>query len=633
MRCAGIKIALKNQNNPMSIEPNFPPQGALPQEDGSVLFRAWAPDHDAVTLAIWSEGRETKVPMEAEGFGYWIARWNGKTDNLRYAYQFSDDCLYPDPASRWQPDGVHKPSAFFDPRRFPWSDRNWHGIERSDLVIYELHVGTFTEPGTFDAIIPRLPELAGLGVTAVELMPVAQFPGRRNWGYDGVHPYAVQNSYGGPEGLQRLVDAAHRSGLAVFLDVVYNHLGPEGNYLACFGPYFTDRYHTPWGKAVNFDGPGCDAVRQFVIDNACSWIRDFHLDGLRLDAVHAIFDQSPRHILADIHTAVQAEASCLQRTVHVIAESHQNDMRLLNPAEKGGFHLDGLWNDDFHHSVHALLTGQRDGYYRDFGLPQHLQKALEKVFVYDGCYSPFWQCRHGTPVGGMDRTRFVVYVQNHDQVGNQPQGDRFGTLLSPPAQRLAAGLLLLSPFTPLIFMGEEYGEKRPFPFFCSFDDPALIAAVRQGRREEFAALAFRWNAEIPDPQAEKTFRSAVLSWEFSSDPGQAGLNALYRALLSARRQWPPLRDAQNTRARLVSPAYFASEETSSPLLILERGGKEGIIACANLGPAAPALPPLPLDGRQLLLSTEEPRYGGQRLRDRPFDRILPYEILLFGFQK
>jgi maltooligosyltrehalose trehalohydrolase len=656
-----------------SIEPEFPPQGALPQEDGAVLFRTWAPDHKAVTLVLWSDGKETRLPMEPESAGYWISRWAGPTDGLRYAYRFAEDRLYPDPASRWQPEGVHKPSAFFDPRQYAWTDQDWRGVERRDLVIYELHVGTFTEAGTFDAIIPRLPELVELGVTAIELMPIAQFPGGRNWGYDGVHPYAAQNTYGGPEGLQRLVDAAHRAGLAVLLDVVYNHLGPEGNYLACFGPYFTDRYRTPWGKAVNYDGPGSDAVRQFVIDNARCWVRDFHLDGLRLDAVHAIYDFSPRHILADIHTAVQAEARRLKRIVHVIAETHQNDVRLLRPAEQGGYHLDGLWNDDFHHSVHALLTGQRDGYYQDFGRPEHLQKAFEKVFVYDGCYSPFWQCRHGAPAGDADRTQFVVCVQNHDQVGNRAQGDRFGTLLPPPAQRLAAGLLLISPFTPLIFMGEEYGEKRPFPFFCSFGDPALIEAVRRGRREEFAALAFRWGVEIPDPQAEATFRSAILSWECSNghplplgegrgegrgensddkigkhislsaasphpNPLRApcsgrgeGMRSLYRDLLSARRHWPALRDAQHTRAGLISPAISEAGESSSPLLIVERGAERGILACANLGPAAPLLPPLPLAGRQLLLSTEEPCYGGKRRRDQPLDRLLPYELTIFGF--
>ncbi len=308
-------------------------------------------------------------------------------------------------------------------------------------------------------------------------MPVAQFPGDRNWGYDGVYPYAVQNSYGGPRALQRFVDAAHQLGLAVILDVVYNHFGPEGNYMAKYGPYFTDRYRTPWGKAVNYDGPESDAVRQFVIDNACTWVRDFHIDGLRLDAVQTIYDLSPRHILAELQAAVQREAGGGGRLVHVIAETDQNDVRLVRPSEIGGYGLDGVWSDDFHHSVHALLTGERDGYYLDFGEPSQVAKALNDVFVYDGCYSPFRRRRHGSRVGAADRTHFVVCIQNHDQVGNRARGDRLSTLVPPAAQRLACGLLLLSPCVPLLFMGEEYGETRPFPFFCSFEDAALVEAV------------------------------------------------------------------------------------------------------------------------------------------------------------
>ena len=342
------------------------------------------------------------------------------------------------------------PTACIGPRRCSFPNRSagrikiGEAIAPEDLVFYELHVGTFTPEGTFAAIIPRLPELASLGVTAIELMPVAQFPGDRNWGYDGVHPNAVQNSYGGPRALQQLVDAAHRAGLAVFLDVVYNHLGPEGNYFGKFGPYFTDRYQTPWGQAINYDGPDSDPVRQFVVDNACQWVRDFHIDGLRLDAVHAIFDLGARHILADIQAAVQAEADLAGRRVHVIAESNQNDVRLVSPVERGGYGLDGVWNDDFHHSVHALLTGERDGYYEDFGQPADLAKAVNDVFVYDGCYSPFRRRRHGSRVGDLDRTRFVVCVQNHDQVGNRAQGDRLSVLVPPAAA--AIGVRIVAAF-------------------------------------------------------------------------------------------------------------------------------------------------------------------------------------------
>ena len=348
-------------------------------------------------------------------------------------------------------------------------------------------------------------------------------------------------------------------GLAVILDVVYNHIGPEGNYFAKFGPYFTDRYHTPWGKAINFDGPDSDPVRQFVIDNACAWVRDFHVDGLRLDAVQTIYDFSARHILADIKAAVKQVADSQGRIVHVIAETNQNDVRLINPPERGGYGLDAVWSDDFHHSVHALLTGERDGYYQDFGRAEDLAKAYNSVFVYDGCFSPFRRRRHGSLVGSLKRTQFVVCVQNHDQVGNRAQGDRFGSILSPPAQRLACGLLLLSPCVPLLFMGEEYGEQRPFPFFCSFSDAGLIEAVRRGRREEFAALRFDWSTEIPDPQSPETFLSAKLAWSWPEGSLQAKHRRLYQDLLAARRQWPALRDREHTNARLINPDLDAQD--------------------------------------------------------------------------
>ena len=339
----------------------------------------------------------------------------------------------------------------------------------------------------------------------------------------------------------------------MILDVVYNHFGPEGNYLANFGPYFTDRYRTPWGRAVNYDGPESDAVRQFVIDNACTWVRDFHVDGLRLDAVHAIYDLGPRHILAEI----QSRGAAGGRSRGPPGPRHcreQPERRPPGPIARARRlrALDGVWSDDFHHSVHALLTGQRDGYYLDFGRPSQLAKALRDVFVYDGCYSPFRRRRHGSRVGTIDRTRFVVCIQNHDQVGNRARGDRFAAMLPMAAQRLACGLLLLSPCVPLLFMGEEYGEQRPFPFFCSFGDPAIIEAVRRGRREEFAALAFQWGAEIPDPQAAETFAAAKLAWAWPEGSPHAQLRQLYQDLLAARRQWPALRDRRHTSARLLS---------------------------------------------------------------------------------
>ena len=602
-----------------------PPQGALGLRDGSVAWRVWAPLSDAVSLVISTSDGRDKYAMASEGDGYFVHQKPKVTEGLRYLYQLTDGKEYPDPASRWQPEGVHRASAVFLPSLFPWSDQQWQGVAREDLVIYELHIGAFTPEGTFEAAIQRLPQLSSLGVTAIEIMPIAQFPGDRNWGYDGVHPYAVQNSYGGPRAFQSFVDAAHGNGLAVILDVVYNHLGPEGNYLGKFGPYFTDRYHTPWGMAINFDGADSDAVRHFAIDNACTWVRDFHVDGLRLDAVQTIYDFSPLHILAEIQSAVQQEGARQHRVVHVIAETNQNDVRLVRSRECGGYGLDGVWSDDFHHSVHSLLAGEREGYYSDFGEPAHLAKALNDVFVYDGCYSPYHRRRHGSRVGEMDRTRFVVCVQNHDQVGNRARGDRLGTIVAPASQRLACGLLLLSPCVPLLFMGEEYGEERPFPFFCSFDDPAIVEAVRRGRRQEFAALAFRWGTDIPDPQAPETFAAAKLGWAWSEGSSHALLRRLYQDLLAARRRWAAMRDWRHAVARLLND----SGSDNRPLLVLERGGKGRLSAVANLTMEPQSIAMMELGDRSLLLSTEDPRYGGSRTEVQSKGQILPHELLVF----
>jgi maltooligosyltrehalose trehalohydrolase len=611
------------QRNPIHL-----PQGAMRQADGGVLWRVWAPLSSSVSLVTWFLGERRETPMASEGDGYFFHRAPHAAEGLRYLYRLTDGHEYPDPASRWQPDGVHRPSAVYFPDGYSWSDAEWRGIAREDLVIYELHVGAFTSEGTFDAAVARLPELAALGVTAIEIMPVAQFPGNRGWGYDGVHPYAVQDSYGGPRALLQFVDAAHRNGLAVLLDVVYNHLGPEGNYFEQFGPYFCDRYRTPWGKAINYDGPDSDAVRQFVIDNACAWVRDFHFDGLRLDAVQTIYDFSPRHILADVEASVQQEAGRANRRVHVIAETNQNDVRLLTAPEQGGYGLDGVWSDDFHHAVHALLTGERDGYYMDFGSPEQVAKAFNDVFVYDGGYSPYFRRRQGSRVGEIDRTRFVVCIQDHDQIGNRALGDRLGVLAPPAAQRLACGLLMLSPCVPLLFMGEEYGEQRPFPFFCSFGDANLIEAVRRGRREEFAAMAFTWGADLPDPQSPETFAAAKLGWSWPEGSPQAQLRRLYQDLLAARRHWPALRDRRRTAARVLNVAGSAGKE--SPLLLLQRGGDDGVLALANL--TAHTLPIADVErGRKtLVLSTEDANYGGSRGHKAAKEPLLPYELLIFN---
>jgi len=604
-----------------------PSQGAISQCDGSFAWRVWAPLSNAVNLVLHDTAGIRAIAMAPEGRGYFAHCVPSVAEGLRYTYCLANGHQYPDPASRWQPDGVHQPSAVFLPALYRWSDAQWRGIPRKNLVIYELHIGAFTPEGTFDAAIGRLPELSALGVTAVEIMPVAQFPGERGWGYDGVYLNAVQNSYGGPHALQRFVDAAHGNCLAVILDVVYNHFGPEGNYTGAFGPYLTDRYRTPWGPAMNYDGPGSDAVRQFVIDNACAWVRDFHVDGLRLDAVQSIYDGSPRHIVADIAAAVRKEAARQQRMVHVIGESDQNDVRLLHPQCRNGFGLDAVWSDDFHHAVHALLTGERDRYYVDYGTPRHVVKACNKVFVYDGCYSQYLGRRRGSRVGDIDRTRFIACLQNHDQVGNRAGGERMDALVPWNAHRMACGLLLLAPFVPLLFMGEEYGESRAFPFFCSFGDSAIVDGVRRGRHEELAAATRAATVEMVDPQSPATFIASKLAWAWPEGSNSAGIRALYQDLLGIRRRWPARRGQQQC-ARLLRSAV-ADDPDRPGVLLLRRGGAAGVLAVANLAGTARSAPKLSLDHSELLLSTEDARYGGSREPDRSCDALLPYEMLLF----
>ncbi|MGD9646726.1 MAG: malto-oligosyltrehalose trehalohydrolase [Pirellulales bacterium] len=605
------------------------PQGAWRDAQGIARWCVWAPLRNRVQLVLYrgaeprDETRQT-IDLQRDDDGYWRLEIDEVPSNARYAYLLDDDATeYPDPASRWQPDGVHRPSAIFSTEEFRWSDATWRGVQRADLVIYELHVGTFTPEGTFAAAIERLPQLRDLGITAIELMPLSQYAGARNWGYDGVHPYAVQNSYGGPRGLQQFVDAAHAAGLGVLVDVVYNHIGPEGNYIGQFGPYFTDHYRTPWGLSLNYDGSYSDAVRHFAIENACQWVRDFHADGLRLDAVQTIYDMSAKHLLHELNDAVQQTARDAGRVAVVIAETNQNDLRLVAPAEIGGYGLAGVWSDDFHHCVHALLTGERDGYYADFGQRRQLAKALADVNVYDGCYSPYHRRRHGNRVGDAPRAAFVTCVQNHDQIGNRAQGDRLTTLLDPAALRLAAGLLLLSPATPLLFMGEEYGETNPFPFFCSFGDEQLIEAVRRGRRAEFAALAFEWNIEIPDPQSPQTFDSAKLSWDWRA-PRRAALRQLYADLLKLRRAW---RRAEPDDA--VSAELHGDSQDPPTLVARSRSGQLEI--WANLSDQPVAAPPQPATADKVrLLSTAASMYGGDRATSGELSQWLPWEFVAWG---
>jgi maltooligosyltrehalose trehalohydrolase len=531
-----------------------PTIGATPLTSGDWKFAVWAPHHEKVDLHLL-DAETAFHKMERNAMGYHTATVAGVPTGARYLLRLDGELERPDPASRFQPEGVHGPSQVVDLRAFSWTDAGWKGFALEDSVFYELHVGAFTREGAFASLTSRLDELAELGVNTLELMPIAQFPGTRNWGYDGAYPYAVQNSYGSPRDLQALVDAAHARGLAVALDVVYNHLGPEGNYLADFGPYFTDHYRTPWGAALNFDGAYSDEVRQFFIQNALYWLENFHIDALRLDAIHGIFDASAVPFLAELATEVAALSSRVGRKLHLIAESDLNDARTMRPTGDGGIGMDAQWSDDFHHSVHTLLTGEKSGYYEDFGELCHLTTTLKRGWCYAGNYSRHRRRKHGNAPPKTSASRFVVCAQNHDQVGNRAIGDRLSRLVPFESLKLAAGITLLSSFTPLLFMGEEYGETAPFQYFTSHGDRELGEAVRRGRNEEFRA--FGWKGELPDPQAESTFQASKLNRALANEEPHHTLQRFYQRLLRLRRDWDIGRLAQISVTPLESAKALA----------------------------------------------------------------------------
>ncbi|HEU4655995.1 MAG TPA: malto-oligosyltrehalose trehalohydrolase [Capillimicrobium sp.] len=503
----------------MSDLPFTRPLGATPASDGRSVVRVWAPEADRVDVRV---ARRGDTALEPEGYGVWAGEVPaGHGDDY---WILLDGRRLPDPATRWQPRGLRGPSRVLDPRRLPWTDGAFRPPALADLVVYELHVGTFTPEGTFDAAADRLQELAELGVTAIEVMPIAEFPGEHGWGYDGVYHSAAHHAYGGPEAFARLVDRAHATGLAVVLDVVYNHVGASGNRaLRSFGPFFTDKYETFWGAAMNYDDEGSDAVREWVCQSAEGWLRDFHVDGLRLDAIHAIFDQRPEHLVAE----VARRAHAAREGALVIAESGLNDPKVVRSPERGGWGCDAAWADDFHHALRTLLTDEREGYYAEFGRVADLAKAFRRPHVHDGTWSSFRGRCFGAPAGDVPREAFVVFDQDHDQVGNRAFGDR----LDGGALRLAAFCTLLSGFTPMLFMGEEHGERAPFQFFSDHIDKRIADATREGRRREFAAFAQFAGEEVPDPQDPDTFERSKLSWE-----ADAGLRALYADLLRVRRE-------------------------------------------------------------------------------------------------
>jgi maltooligosyltrehalose trehalohydrolase len=568
-------------------------------------FCVWAPNARRVRIQIGGNVSEmTKLER-----GWWSAEGTDFAADAEYAFVQDDGTPLPDPRSPWQPHGVHGPSRRVDHNEFAWTDRGWQAAPLSAAVIYELHIGTFTPRGTFEGAIERIDHLVHLGITHVELMPVAEFSGDWGWGYDGVDLYAPHHAYGGPQGFKQFVDACHSAGLAVLLDVVYNHLGPAGNYLSRFGPYFTKKYSTPWGEALNFDGPGSDEVRRFLCDNARMWLRDYHVDGLRLDAVHAIFDSSAVHFLEQLAREVDEVQARTGKQLVLIAESDSNDPRVVTPRDAGGYGIDAQWNDDFHHALHTTLTGEAIGYYKDFhGLPD-LAKSLQQAFVYDGRYSSHRQRHHGRRPEGLDGSRFVGFLQNHDQVGNRAGGERITHSTSLGRLQIGAALVLCSPFIPLLFQGEEFGASTPFAYFTHHSDPELARAVTEGRRAEF--VPFGWSPEqIADPQDPQTFLRAKLDWDETAREPHKILLEWHQRLIELRMQTPELMDGRLEKASV----RFDDREQ---WLVLKRGS--AAIAC-NLAARRQSIP-LMFEGVALLSSDESFTLNGASI-DMPPESVV-----------
>jgi maltooligosyltrehalose trehalohydrolase len=546
--------------------------GATPLPGGGVQFRVWAPH--VRTLAVNMDGAIFPMAREGEDFQVLAPRAQpGQT----YTLVLDDAKERPDPVSRSQPQGVHGRSEIIDPEAFAWSDQDWKGLALDEYIIYELHTGTFTLEGTFEGVLGKIPYLKDLGITAIELMPVAEFPGCRNWGYDGVDLFAPHSCYGGPDGLKKLVNACHAAGLAVVLDVVYNHVGPEGNYLAEFGPYFTDHYRTPWGPAINFDGPGSDGVRQIIIDNALFWLTEYHVDALRLDAIHGIYDLGARHILAELAERFHQQAAELGLRAWLIAESDLNDVRVVQPRSEGGYGLDAQWNDEFHHALTTLLTKANRGFLSGFGRLADIQKALSEGFVYDGNYSRYRRRRFGTSSKDLAGSKFVVFIQNHDQIANTNQGIRLSELASLDQFKLATALLLCSPYLPLLFMGQEFADNPPFLYFTSHLDPALARMVTEGRHREYSEFAL--SAEFFDPQAATTFEKSRITWPLLEEASHQAILGLYRDLIALRKRW---RCLSNCRKDLMRVEIDEEKQ----LLKMERSDPDGsraLLVC-NFGP-------------------------------------------------
>ena len=579
-------------------------------------FLVWSPLAESVDLII--KGEKEPVPLIKDRDGYWETETEAIQPGGLYQFRLNGKDDFPDPASKYQPHGVHSWSQLIDPFSFQWQDSAWKGRELDDMIIYELHVGAFTPKGTFEAVIDKLDHLEELGVNTLELMPIAQFPGDRNWGYDGVYPFAPQDSYGGTEGLKKLINACHQRNFSVLLDVVYNHFGPEGNYISQYGPYFTDKYHTPWGSAINFDDEYSDQVRNHFIQNALMWLEEFHFDGLRLDAIHEIIDRGAKHFLKELSEEVDALEENIGRRLTLIAESDLNDIRIIKPYEKGGYGLEGQWVDDFHHSVHTLLTGEDAGYYKDYGTIEVLAKSFRQAFVYDGMYSAFRKKTVGNSPKGLPKSHFVVCIQNHDQVGNRLLGERMAKLVSFEKQKLAAGIMITSAFVPMLFMGEEFAEENPFQYFISHGDKDLVKAVQEGRKREFEYFFHKNEGKtaFPDPQSRDTFNHSKLDWNFRKNERQNLIFEYYKELLR-------LRNAGKFQLFGTSDVHTETDSQKLLLKISAAGEEEDLVAFYNFG-AEEASEELPKQLQpKLIIASSEKKWGGEM---RPIDYIVEGKI-------
>ncbi|QIA09073.1 malto-oligosyltrehalose trehalohydrolase [Draconibacterium halophilum] len=528
----------------------------------SCEFNTWAPKANKVQLELCQSGQ--LIEMQPQQRGYWSATIENTKPGTRYKYRLNDSQSYPDPASLSQPDGVHEASEVVNLKNFEWTDDDWKNIPLKEMIQYELHTGTFSSTGNFDEIRQKLKYFKELGINTIEILPVAQFSGHRNWGYDGVYPFAVQNSYGGAHELMTLVNECHKNGIAVILDVVYNHFGPEGNYVGNFGHYFSGKYSTPWGKPINFDEAYSDGVRNYIIQNVLMWCRDFHIDGLRLDAVHSIFDFGAKHIMQELAEKLDVLSHETGWEHYLIAESHLNDVKYISPVSSGGYGLDAQWSDDFHHAIHTLTTNERNSYYMDFGETQQLSKSIKDVFVFDGQYSEFRKKTYGNSTANNPGEQFVIFNQNHDQVGNRMNGDRLISLTDFETAKTIAATMFVTPNVPMLFMGEEYGERNPFYYFVSHQDPELNRLVREGRKEEFKDFYDNTNNAV-DPDSTEAFENSKLSWNIEDNAEKKAMFGCYQTLIRLRKEHPVLQLTDKNNLKI-------SEQ--GKLIVLERWQEE-----------------------------------------------------------